>query len=415
MGLTVNQLRNASPGRHSDGGGLYLLVKPTRAMSWVLRVQYRGVRRDFGIGSVDLSARSSADSAAIPLLKRKALTLAEAREKAGLGRALAKAGINPSLEWKGGEEAVAVPTFEEAARGYHAEVQKTWRNGKHGDQWINTLETYAFPSIGALTVDEIDAPAIRDLLLPIWLEKGETARRVRQRVLTILDYSKGQGWRDTEAPVRSLASLLKGLRQPRKGNFAAMAWADLPGVIATVRAEAPSVGRLALLFTFLSVARSGEVRGATWREIDWEAAEWRIPGERMKAGALHIIPLVPAAMDVLAQMRDLGGCDPAAPIFPGNKGKPLSDATMAKAFKLAGGVGFTVHGSARSGFRDWAADNGFADAWAEAALAHGNPDRVEAAYRRTSYLQHRRDNLMPAWARFVLGDASNVVSLAAAR
>lgn len=412
MSLTALQVQRAKPGRHSDGKGLYLLVKPSGARSWVLRVQYRGQRRDFGLGSVQIAARDEAGAARIPLLDRKALTLMEAREKAALGRQLAKAGINPSLEWK--REDAVVPTFEEAARLYHKAVEQTWRNGKHGGQWISTLETYAFPSLGALPVNEIDAPAIRDVLLPFWLTKGETARRVRQRIAVVLDYSKGQGWRDTEAPMRALNSLLKGLRQPKGGNFKAMPHADLPAFMARLRDEAASVGRLALQFTILTAARSGEVRGATWREVDLEAAEWKIPQERMKAGKLHIVPLVPAALDILREMQGLFGGDPDAPIFPGMKGKAMSDATLAKALRVTGGGDNTVHGF-RSTFRDWAADTGFADAWAEASLAHGNPDRIEAAYRRTSFLAHRREKLMPAWARFALGDGSNVIRLTATK
>jgi len=256
-------------------------------------------------------------------------------------------------------------------------------------------------------------------LLPIWLTKGETARRVRQRVLVVLDYCKGKGWRETEAPARALSQLMKGIKQPKKGNFEALPYKELPGFMARLRASEPSVGRYALQFLILTAARSGEVRGtkeqpATWREIDWEAAEWRIPPERMKAGKLHIVPLVPAAMDILHEMKGLFGVDPDATIFPGMKGNPLSDATLAKALRVAGGGSSTVHGF-RSSFRDWAADTGFADAWAEAALAHtveGKEGKTVAAYKRTAYLEQRREKLMPAWARYVLSDGSNVIRIA---
>lgn len=418
MALTTKQVQAAKPGRHSDGKGLYLLVKPTGAKSWVLRVQHRGRRRDFGLGSAVLD-RVDVDESLVPLHRRKSLTLAEAREKARIGRELAKAGIDPSAEWR--TDDLVIPTFEAAAREYHGHVEKAWRNGKHGSQWLTTLETYAFPKLGARLVSDIDADAIQAVLLqPIkdqkdkvfWLAKGETARRVRQRIGVVLDYAHGKGWRETEAPMRAVNKLLGGIKQPSKGSFGAMPYADVPAFMAKLRDGDSSIGRLALRFLILTAARSGEVRGATWGEMDLEAAEWRISGSRMKAGKPHIVPLVPAALDILKEVQGLFTGKPTDPVFPGLKGKPLSDATMAKALRVAGGEGFTVHGM-RSAFRDWAADSGFADAWAEAALAHGNPDKTEAAYRRTTYFNQRRDKLMPGWARFVLVDESNVVQLAA--
>jgi integrase len=207
---------------------------------------------------------------------------------------------------------------------------------------------------------------------------------------------------------------MKGIAQPKGGNFEAMPWAAIPAFVAGLKAAEPSVGRYALLFLILTAARSGEVRGATWGEIDFEAAEWRIPPDRMKAGRLHIVPLVPAAIEILQEMRGLFGGKPSEPIFPGMKGKPMSDATLAKVLRVAGGGKATVHGL-RSSFRDWAAESGFADAWAESALAHGNPDKTVAAYKRTTFFAQRRDKLMPSWARFALEDRSNVVSLAEAR
>lgn len=419
MALTTKSVQHAKPGRHSDGKGLYLLVKPSGAKSWVLRVQYKGRRRDFGLGSVSME-RTEIDPDLVHVTQRKSLTLTEAREKARIGRELAKAGIDPSLEWR--KEELVIPTFEAAARQYHGHVEKAWRNDKHGAQWLTTLETYAFPTLGPKLVNEIDASDIQAVLLPIWLTKAETARRVRQRVLVVLDYCKGKGWRETEAPARALSQLMRGIKQPRKGNFPAMPYSELPAFMTKLRAEAATVGRMALQFLILTVARSGEVRGkkdlpATWAEIDWEAEEWHIPPERMKAGKLHIVPLVPAAMDILREMKGLFGVDPKAPIFPGMKGKTLSDATLTKALRVAGGGAYSVHGF-RSTFRDWAADSGFADAWAEAALAHtveGKEGKTVAAYKRTAFLTQRKDKLMPAWARYALSDGSNVVSLAEVR
>jgi integrase len=344
----------------------------------------------------------------VPLHLRRSLTLAEARDKARIGRDLAKAGLNPSAEWAA-PVAETTPTFERAAREYHRHVSKGWRNGKHGAQWMSTLEAHAFPLIGSLPVDRVDASAIQSVLMPIWLTIPETARRVRQRIGVVLDYAKGKGWRETEAPMRALSQLMGGIKQPRGGNFAAMPYKDLPALMATLRNGDLSVGRLALQFLILTAARSGEVRKSKWEEIDLEAGEWRVPAGSTKTGKLHIVPLVPAAIDILNQMHIQFGGQPTAPIFPGLKGQPMSDATLAKTLRVSGGGSFTVHGM-RSAFRDWAAESGFADAWAEAALAHGNPDRVEAAYKRTTFYMQRRDKLMPAWASFVLADGFNIIS-----
>lgn len=405
MALTVKQVQSAKPGRHSDGKGLYLLVKPSGSKSWVLRVQHRGRRRDFGLGSV----APEAIEAAIPLHKRQSISLAEAREKARIGRELAKAGINPSAEWRHEEE--EVPTFKDAAEEYHAQVSKAWRNGKHGDQWLNTLKTYAFPIIGKLTVDQIDASDVQRVLLPIWLTKGETARRVRQRIGVVLDYAHGKGWRPSEAPMRALSQLMGGIKQPKGGNFAAMPYKDVPVFMSKLAACGFSVGRAGLQFLILTAARSGEVRKARWKDFDLEAAEWRIPPENAKTDRLHIVPLAPAAVQIVQNIRESFAPKPNNLVFPGLKGL-MSDATLAKVLRVNGGGDFTVHGF-RSSFRDWAAETGFADAWAEAALAHTNPNRTEGAYRRTTFFEQRKDRLMPAWVSFCTASTTNVVRLAA--
>ena len=409
MPLTAHQVLNAKPGRHSDGRGLYMLVKPSGAKSWVLRVQRNSIRRDYGLGSV--ARKDAPTDLDIPLTLRRSLTLSEAREKARIGLELAKAGINPVQAWRQVE--LVVPSFKAAALEYHKQISKAWRNGKHGKQWLATLESYAFPQFGEALVSEIDAPDIQRAILPIWLDKGETARRVRQRVLAVLDYAHGKGWRETEAPVRSLDKLMRGVRQPKGGNFEAMPHSELPAFLAGLRDSAESVGKLALQFLILTAARSGEVRKATWSEVDLEAAEWRVPRGNTKTNKLHVVPLVPAAVDILKRMQGLFAHKPNEPIFPGNGGKLMSDATLAKALRVAGGGKNTVHGF-RSTFRDWAAETGFADAWAEAALSHGNPDKTEAAYKRTTFFAQRRDKLMPAWASYALSDQSNVIALASA-
>lgn len=391
--LTVLQVKSAKPGRHADGKGLYLFVKPSGSKSWVLRVQSGGRRRDFGLGPVDL------------------VSLQDARDRAIEGRKLVRAGLDPSVEWKRVKR--TIPTFEAASRAYHGNVKAGWKNGKHGAQWLATLEAYAFPIIGAKSVDEIDVSSIHKVLLPIWMIVPETARRVRQRIGAVLDFAHGQGWRSGEAPMRAVS---KGLpKQPKSGqHFAAMSHGELPSFMRKLRAQEVSVGRLALQFTILTAARSGEVRGATWDEINEDTALWTIPGARMKAGEPHTVPLSQAALDVLSKMKIFATGGRADPVFPGLKGRPLSDMTLAKALRVAGATGFTVHGM-RSTFRDWIAEKmpTVPGDVAEAALAHATKNRTEAAYRRTKYIDQRRD-LMRKWAEFLDG-GTNVVSIVQAR
>lgn len=389
--LTAMHVKNAKPGRHLDAHGLYLLVKPSGAKSWVLRVQFAGRRRDFGLGPAHL------------------VSLQEAREKARETQKAVKAGLDPAFERK--KALRMIPTFREAVEQYHQTVKASWKNGKHADQWLTTLEKYAFPMIGKARVDHIDAPKIQSVLVPIWLTTPETARRVRQRITSVLDFAHGQGWRETEAPRHAVDSLLKRFKQPKRGpGFAAIPYADVPALMDNLRNGEPTSGRLALRFLILTAARSGEVRGATWAEIDLKRGQWNVPAARMKAGEPHCVPLSPEALEVLRLARRFTDGKLDRPIFAGmKKGQQISDATMAKALKLAAGDGYTVHGM-RSAFRDWVAEKtSFPGDWAEAALAHTLPNRVEAAYRRTKFVEQRR-KLMSAWAEF-LGGASNVMQL----
>lgn len=426
MPLTVKQVQNAKPGRHSDGRGLYLLVKPSGARSWVLRVQHDGARFDWGIGSVAFEPIASD----LPIERRSTLTLSEAREKARIGRELAKAGINPKAHWRAGDNAPKVPTFEEVARQYLAEHSRHWKNAKHSAQWAKTLKDYAYPIIGAMPIDKVGVPEMKRVLrsgklpndrrkadpkagLPICEAIPETASRLKQRMGVILNFAQAHQWRPDRAPMEALSEVLPD--KPEGSHHAAMPYAELPDLMGRLRASEWSVGRLALQFLILTAARSGEVRAATWGEIDLDAGEWRIPGKKMKAGKPHTVPLVPAAVELLKDLRGLFDHSPDDIVFPGNSRKPLSDATMAKALReTEGGAGYTVHGM-RSTFRDWAADNGFSNDWAEAALAHtvaGQEGKTVAAYKRTTFYDQRRDRLMPAWAAFVLGDTSNVIALA---
>ena len=391
MGLTALQVKNAKPGRHADGKGLYLFVKPTGAKSWVLRVQADGKRRDFGLGPVDL----------VPLV--------EAREKALQGRRMVRDGLDPALEWK--RKRGVLPTFEAAAREYYDGIKAGFRNARHSASWLSSLEAYVFPIIGAQRVDTIDAPAIHSAVAPIWLTIPETARRVRQRIGLVLDYAKAKGWRADETPMRSVAAMLPKHKKT-DNHHAAMPYDEAAAFMGMLEAKGDSVGRLAVRFTILTAARSGETRGATWDEVDLEAKVWNIPASRMKAGQAHSVPLTDAALAILNTMSSFRAGHAGELIFKGVGGKPLSDMTLTKALRDAGVKDYTVHGF-RSSFRDWAAEQtSFPGEWAEAALAHTLSNKVEAAYRRTKYFDQRR-KLMDAWADYLAG-AANVVRLVVA-
>jgi len=381
--LSNLQVKHAKPGRHADGQGLYLFVKPSGTKSWVLRVQVGNRRRDFGIGSTDI------------------VTLTEARNKAAAWRKAAKEGRDPSAEAR--IELFGAHSFRQAAIQYHDAIKAGWKNAKHGAQWLATLEAHVFGKLGGISVKEIDAAAIQATLLPIWLSVPETARRVRQRIGAVLDYAHSQGWRDSEAPMRAVA---KGLpQQPKQtGHFAAMPHADLPNFMGRLRSKELSVGCTALQFLILTSARSGEVRGAEWDEIDTELMTWTIPALRMKAGIEHVVPLTDDAI-ALIELAKVWRSPTHGLIFPGQTGKPLSDMTLSKVLKSTS-AGFTVHGF-RSTFRDWVAETlpSVPGAVAEAALAHTVPNKVEAAYRRTKFIEQRRD-LMQKWADFLAGESA---------
>lgn len=387
--LNPLQVRNLKePGRYQDGDGLLLEVRPGGSKSWIARLQANGKRRDYGLGSA------------------KDVSLTEARDKAREYRKLLRTGIDP-LEAK--RKALAtVLTFRDAAKMVHSEHQPGWRNSKHGAQWLATMESYAFPHFGDLRVDQVDTGHVRDALAEIWLTKPETARRVRQRIGTVLDFAHGKGWR---AHAFGMAAVNKSLpRQPRKsGRFAAMPYGRVPEFLDTLK-ERVSMGRLAVEALILTAARSGEIRGARWNELDLEAATWTVPAERMKAGKAHVVPLSPAALDAFKRAASLR-IESSDLIFHGSKrGRPLSDMTLLKVLRDLKEP-FTVHGF-RSSFRDWAAEQtNFPGEVAEAALAHAIPNAVEAAYRRTDYLEKRR-KLMDAWGAFCIGEMSNVVRLA---
>ncbi|HET6926577.1 MAG TPA: tyrosine-type recombinase/integrase [Hyphomicrobiaceae bacterium] len=388
--LTVTSIKAAlkKPGRHGDGDGLFLQVGTGGAASWVVRVQKDGRRRDIGLGS------------------EKKISLTVARERASAARTDMELGVDPVAKRK---KAAGIPTFREASSQFIAEHQKTWRNAKHGKQWRTTLESYAFPSIGDTSVSEVEAPAIRDLLITIWVDKPETARRVKQRIGAVLDWAHAKGYRDAEAPMRAIG---KGLPRQKKqaSHFAAMPYADVPAFLIKLR-ERQSWGRLALEAAIHTAARSGEIRGATWAEVDLENGLWTIPAERMKAKREHVVPLSKAALDVFKRAAALKTAGHKF-VFNGSKrDKPMSDMTLTKVLRdMKRPV--TAHGF-RSSFRDWVSEEtDFPGDVAEAALAHAVSNKTEAAYRRGNLLDKRR-KLMEAWGSYCNGLRASVVRIVA--
>jgi integrase len=397
--LTALKVKSAKPGRHGDGEGLYLLVKPTGARSWLLRIQQDGKRRDIGLGSVDLSNRSPEQHRAsdgIPLLSKRLLTLQEARDKATELRRFARSGRDPVTERD--RERQKVPTFEKAVEACHEELKTGWTD-RQADTFISSLRRHAFPKLGKLAVDRIEASDIRDMLAPIWGQYSDMSRKVKGRVSQVLNYSHSKGWRPTEAPTRSVTMGL-GKRAPAK-NLAAMPYANVPAFTAELDEKQDTMGRLALLFVVLTAARSGEVRHARWSHIDFDTKVWSRPAELMKGRTAHTVTLSDGALDILKRAKALrsGGMDDL--IFS-NTGKPLSDMTLTKVMRDAKAP-YTVHGF-RSSFRDWAAEkmSDVPDAVAEAALAHVVPDNVVRAYKRTGFLEMRR-KLLQAWSAFLRG------------
>lgn len=375
--LTVFKIRSLTePGRYCDGDGLYLQTNGKGQASWVLRVQSRGRRRDIGLGSA------------------KWISLKDARIAAFETRKKIAQGIDPVAERK--REQLRIPTFRKAAEMVCEEYRKAWKNDKHQSQWISTLKTYAFPRLGDRLVSDIEGPLIREVLAPIWLTKPETARRLRQRIGTVLDWSYTRGFRATEAPMRSLS---RGLpRQPKRDkHFAALPYQQIPGFLWKL-AERETVARLALEALILTAGRSSEIRGATWSELDLAAAKWIVPAERMKMGRAHVVPLSPEAVEAFERAKRfrVGASDL---VFPGqNVKKPISATTLLKILSDMD-LGITVHGF-RSAFRDWVAEQtDYSGEIAEAALAHSVSNKVEAAYRRTDFFEKRR-LLMRDWAIF---------------
>jgi integrase len=376
------------PGRYADGNGLYLKVAPSGAKRWELRTVVKGKRCDIGLGGL------------------KVVSLAEAREEARKYRAIARDDGDPLVEKRRARR--VVPTFRQAAETVHKDHAKAWKNAKHGEQWINTLKAYAYPAFGERRVDQIDTPEILKALSPIWLTKQETARRVRQRIGTVLDWAKAAGHRAGNNPVEDISKALPR-QSDRKGHHAALPYVEVPAFVERLRGnDAGSIAELAFEFLILTAARTSEVLEAKWNEIDLEQAAWTVPASRMKAGREHRVPLAPRCIELLEQAKLLAAGSDF--VFPGRSNKkPMSNMVLLMTMRrLASDA--TVHGF-RSAFRDWASERtNFAREICEAALAHIVKDKTEAAYRRGDLFEKRRE-LMATWAAFVIANEATVIPL----
>lgn len=387
--LEVGRLKEQ--GLHAVGGvaGLYLQVRGV-SRSWILRSMVGGKRRDMGLG-------------AFP-----EVPLALAREKARQAKAVVESGADPILERQRAMSALKATqasalTFAQAATQYIDAKSAEWKNGKHRDQWVNTIETYANPVIGKLMVSDVRQEHILSLLQPIWTTKTETASRLRGRLEQVLDWARVRGYRDGENPARWRGHLDKLLPQPKKiakvEHFPALPVAEMPAFMAALR-EREGTGARALEFLALAAVRSNEVRNATWSEINLDEALWVIPASRMKASKEHRVPLSAPAVSLLRGLSRQAGTDI---VFPGTKGQALSDMTLTAIMRRMG-LKEVPHGL-RSTFRDWTSERtNYPREVAEMALAHTIGNKVEAAYRRGDLFE-KRQQMMADWAAFCCGEA----------
>jgi integrase len=373
------------PGRYGDGAGLWLQVRSPDNRSWLLRYMIAGKPRWLGLGDETV------------------VSLAMARHKAAKARIEISNGLDP-LDVKRAEQAArkkenAAKTFGEVMELFLTSQEPGWKNDKHRSQWRNTLETYVTPTIGKARIDAVTTDQVVTILEPIWLTKTETASRVRGRIESILSFATARGWRTGENPARWRGHLDQILAPKNKvgrvEHHAALDWRDMPNFMGRLAAE-EGMSALAFRFAILTAARTGEVIGARWAEVNLEEKVWTVPAARMKAGREHRVPLSEAALAVLEAAKALQRDDGF--IFPGKaKGKPLSNMALLMTLRRMERPDLTAHGF-RSTFRDWCAENtNFPREVAEAALAHVNKDKVESAYLRGDHFARRRE-LMAAWA-----------------
>lgn len=385
--------RITTPGLHAVGGvaGLCLQVVPSGARSWILRTMIGGKRSEKGLGGFP------------------DVTLTGARDAARAVRAKIASGVNPIDEARAARSSLQAAmasawTFDQCAAAFIDAKSSEWSNAKHAAQWTATLDTYASPVLGHLMARDVALPHVLEVLRPIWHAKTETATRVRARMESVLDWATTHGYRHGLNPARWKGHLENLLPTPTKiakvkhhDALPAMAMRDFMQALR----NADGQGARALEFAILTAARSGEVRGATWGEVDLNAATWTVPAERMKMGREHRVPLSAAAIRLLRAVmpRSTDGKVPAdMPVFPAVRGGELSDMTLSAVLRRMA-VPAVPHGF-RSTFRDWCAEEtNYPRDVAEMALAHAIGDKVEAAYRRGDLFE-KRTALMEDWSRF---------------
>jgi integrase len=384
--LAVSKL--TKPGTHAVGGvaGLALRVYPKGQRAWVLRTMVAGKRREFGLGGYPSVSLSSAKDRARATLDKIFSGLDPIEEKQRQRSALRAA------------KAKAV-SFSKVAEQYIAQHEAGWKNPKHAAQWVTTLSTYAFPVIGSVTVASVDTPLVIKVLEPIWTKKTETASRLRGRIEVILDYATAKGLRDGPNPARWKGHLALTLPARRKvapvQHHAAIPVLEMPAFMRQLRGM-DGVSARALEFLTLTAARSGEVRGMTWGEVDLINKLWTVPASRMKAKKEHRVPLSDAALLILESIKRVNGVNL---VFPGTRGGALSDMSLTAVMRRMG-VEAVPHGL-RSSFRNWSAEmTSYPKEVAEMALAHTVSSATEAAYRRGDLLERRRP-MMADWAEFL--------------
>ncbi len=432
--LTALKVKSAKPGSYTDGGGLMLVVGKSSA-SWMLRYRFDGKRRDMGLG---------------PARGEAALSLSVVRLRAAEARAQLAGKVDP-LAAKGAEAAerqaaearkakAALNSFRAAAEALHQAKAGEWKNPKHAAQWLATLKAHVFPTIGAMPVAKVDTDDVLRVLQPIWAKTPETASRVRQRIEAVLNYAAATGfrprglnpaiWRGHLSEVLGKPSKLQAAVRRESGrgeNHPALPWQDMSAFLAAL-ATRRGMAALALRFAILTGARTGEVRGMIWGEVDTAAALWVVPAARMKAGTVHFVPLSPAALVLLAEVKPLAtGRDSL--VFPGmREGRPLSDMSLSMLvrgmacdglqpgelprWRDAEGRVAVPHGF-RASFKAWSLAQGWGDHLSEKALAHADSNKVRAAYAREPLTEERRP-MMQAWADWCgKSGAGAVASLAA--
>ena len=386
--LTMAAIKALSkPGRYGDGGTLYLYVAPGGSKSWAQRITINGCRRDIGLGPWPV------------------VSLAKARKRAFANRVLIEDGKDPLAEKRRAE----VPTFQQAAVRVHAANLPRWRSAEVAALWLKSMERYAFPTLGDKRVDQVGREDVLRILSPMWTSKPEAARKLRLQIRTTLRWAQGHGYVETNAAGEAINGALPP--QPSvRSHHRTIPYSEVAGALAAVDESAATMAvRLCFRFLVLTAARGGEARLATWYEVDYEAREWRIPGERMKTGQPHVVPLSDAALSVLSDAADIRetGSDL---IFPGTKhGHPLTDSTLSNLLRKAG-VPAVPHGF-RAAFRTWASEKTNAPHHVmELALAHSVGSQVERAYARSD-LRNKRRALMERWGEYVTGEPTKVVKL----